>query len=79
MSDDLCFLSAAEAGRRIATRRLSPVDHVHAIFDRIDAIDGRVRAYITPLRDHAMAAARPAGRRSPPGCGAGRCMASASR
>ena len=58
MSDELCFLSAAEAGRRIATRRISPVDHVHAIFDRIDAIDGRVRAYITPLRDRAMAAAR---------------------
>lgn len=58
MSNDLCFLSVAEAGRRIATRRLSPVEHVHAIFDRIDAIDARVRAYITPLRDQAMAAAR---------------------
>jgi aspartyl-tRNA(Asn)/glutamyl-tRNA(Gln) amidotransferase subunit A len=58
MSDDLCFLSAAEAGRRIATRRLSPVDHVQAIFQRVDAIDGRVRAYITPLRDRAVAAAR---------------------
>ncbi|MEO3474700.1 amidase [Roseomonas sp. CAU 1739] len=58
MTDELCFLSAAEAGRRIATRRLSPVDHVQAIFQRIDAVDGRVRAYITPLRDRATAAAR---------------------
>ena len=58
MTDDPCFLSATEAGRRIATRRMSPVEHVAALFDRIAAIDGRVRAYITPLPERALAAAR---------------------
>ncbi len=58
MTDEPCFLSAAEAGRRIATRRMSPVEHIRALFDRIDAIDGRVRAYLTPLPDRALAAAR---------------------
>ena len=57
MKDEICFLSAAELGRRFATRRLSPVEHVQAIFDRIAAIDGRVRAYITPLPERALAAA----------------------
>ncbi len=60
MKDEICFLSAAELGRRFATRRLSPVEHVQAIFDRIAAVDGRVRAYITPLPERALAAARKA-------------------
>lgn len=50
MTDDPWFLPAAEVGRRIATRLLSPVEHMQAIIDRIGAIDGTVRAYITPLR-----------------------------
>ncbi|MDB5375144.1 MAG: hypothetical protein JWP04_3786, partial [Belnapia sp.] len=49
MTDDPCFLSAAEAGRRIAAGRLSPIDYVEALLARIAAVDGRVQAYITVL------------------------------
>ncbi|MBK1660041.1 amidase [Paracraurococcus ruber] len=58
MTDDLCFLSAAEAGRRIAARRLSPVAYTQALLDRIAAVDGRLCAYITLLGEEALAAAK---------------------
>ncbi|PZW45807.1 aspartyl-tRNA(Asn)/glutamyl-tRNA(Gln) amidotransferase subunit A [Humitalea rosea] len=58
MTEDICLLSAAEAGRRFAARRLSPVAHVRALLGRIAAIDGQVRAYITTLPEAALAAAK---------------------
>ena len=58
MTDDPCLLSAAEAGRRIAARRLSPVAYVEALLARIAAVEDRVHAYITVLAEPALAAAR---------------------
>ncbi|HEV8440188.1 MAG TPA: amidase [Methylomirabilota bacterium] len=59
---ELVWLGASEAAALIRSRRLSPVELVQAYLDRIDRLDGTVRAYITVCRDDALAAAREAER-----------------
>jgi aspartyl-tRNA(Asn)/glutamyl-tRNA(Gln) amidotransferase subunit A len=59
---DLVFLSAAEQGRMIRERTLSPVDLVQAYLERIRSHDGVLRAYITVCAEAALAAARVAER-----------------
>ena len=44
MSDELCFLSAAEAGRKIAAKEMSSVALTEAKMLRTEAIDGRLSA-----------------------------------
>jgi aspartyl-tRNA(Asn)/glutamyl-tRNA(Gln) amidotransferase subunit A len=61
-SPDLCYLSAAEQGRLIRDRRLSPVELVSACLERIGRYDGVLRAYITVLAEQALAQAREAER-----------------
>ena len=56
----LPWLTAAQAGRLIAARELSPVDLTRALLARIEAIDGRLHAFITLTAGHAMAQARAA-------------------
>ena len=46
MSEELCFLGIAEAGRRIAARTLSPVELTAAYLARIEAMDGVLRSFI---------------------------------
>jgi aspartyl-tRNA(Asn)/glutamyl-tRNA(Gln) amidotransferase subunit A len=58
--DDLAFLSAAETAEAIATKQASPVDVVQAYLGRIERLDGHLHAYITVLRDQALASARQA-------------------
>jgi aspartyl-tRNA(Asn)/glutamyl-tRNA(Gln) amidotransferase subunit A len=58
--DDLAFLSAAETAEAIATKQVSPVDVVQAYLGRIERLDGHLHAYITVLRDQALASARQA-------------------
>src|ERR671925_576308 len=58
--DDLAFLSAAAIAEAIATKQVSPVDVVQAYLARIERMDGHLHAYITVLRDEALAAARQA-------------------
>ena len=58
MPIDLHFLSAAEAGRGIARRELSPVELLEAVLARIAAVDGKIHSYITLLAEPARAAAR---------------------
>jgi Asp-tRNA(Asn)/Glu-tRNA(Gln) amidotransferase A subunit family amidase len=58
--DHLAFLSAAETAEAIATKQVSPVDVVQAYLARIERLDGHLHAYITVLRDEALAAARQA-------------------
>ena len=60
MSDDLAFLSAAEAGRRIAAGTLSPVSLVRCMLDRIAALNDRLHIYITVVAEAALEAASPA-------------------
>jgi aspartyl-tRNA(Asn)/glutamyl-tRNA(Gln) amidotransferase subunit A len=59
---NLVFLSAAEQGRMIRDRTISPVDLVQAYLDRIRSHDGLLRAYITVCAEPALAAARNAER-----------------
>src|SRR5499426_2601158 len=49
-----------ELARMIAGKKVSPVDVVQAHLDRITAIDGKVKAYITVMGESALAAARAA-------------------
>lgn len=51
-------LTIAGAADLIGTGRLSPVDYVQALIDRADAVDGQVRAYVTPTFDRALDQAR---------------------
>jgi len=60
MSNELCFLTIAEAGRLIESRKLSPVELTQALLDRITAIDPQVNAYITVTAELAMKQARAA-------------------
>ena len=55
MSGELHFLGAAEAGRLIQARKLSPVELVDAFLRRIDAVDDTVHSYVTVLADQAIA------------------------
>ncbi len=60
MSDDLHYMSAAEAGRKIAAKELSSTELTDALLDRTAAIDGKLNAYIEVLGDQARAAAKAA-------------------
>ena len=55
---DFCFLTIREAGELLRRRELSPVELVHAFLDRIEAKDGQLHAFITVLKDKALAQAR---------------------
>jgi aspartyl-tRNA(Asn)/glutamyl-tRNA(Gln) amidotransferase subunit A len=57
-TDDLTRLTIAEAGKRIASRTLSPIDLTRAYLERIEKLNPRVNAYITVTADAALAQAR---------------------
>ncbi len=60
MTQDLCFLTIAQAAEKIAARELSPVDLTRAYLDRISAIDPQLNAFITVTADRAMKQAQEA-------------------
>ena len=57
---DIPWLSAAETAAAIKTKQVSPVEVVQAYLERIERLDGQLHAYITVMRDTALAAARQA-------------------
>lgn len=57
---ELAFLSAAEQGRLIRARKLSPVELVRGYLARIERFNPVLRAYITVCGEAALAAARDA-------------------
>jgi len=57
---ELAFLSAAELGRRIGRRELSPLEVVEDALGRIERLDGGLGCYVMVLADRARAAARTA-------------------
>ena len=59
---DVTFLSAAQQGRLIRERKLSPVELVQSCLARIERWNPVLRAYITVCADAALAAARDAER-----------------
>lgn len=55
-----CLLTIAEVAPLLRAKRLSPVDLTRAYLDRIDALNPKINAFITILRDEALANARAA-------------------
>jgi aspartyl-tRNA(Asn)/glutamyl-tRNA(Gln) amidotransferase subunit A len=61
MSDPtLAFGTIAELGARLRRKEISPVDLTDAVLDRIAAVDGKIKAYITVTADEARNAAKAA-------------------
>ncbi len=56
----LVWASMGELARLVATKAVSPVEVVQAHLDRIAALDGQVKAYITLMADSALEAAKAA-------------------
>jgi aspartyl-tRNA(Asn)/glutamyl-tRNA(Gln) amidotransferase subunit A len=57
---DLVWRSIGELARAIAGREVSPVEVTQAHLDRVAALDGKLRAFITVTADAALAAAKAA-------------------
>lgn len=55
--DELCFQSASELARRIASREISPVDLVKAVLERADRLEPAINAFVEINRDAALAEA----------------------
>ncbi len=60
MPTELHDMTIAEASALIRTRKLSPVELTRAFLDRVAELDGQLNAYLLPLPDQALAAARQA-------------------
>jgi aspartyl-tRNA(Asn)/glutamyl-tRNA(Gln) amidotransferase subunit A len=60
VSDDPLFLPAARQAALVRDRRLSPVALTRGYLERIERLDGRLRAYITVCADAALQAAQQA-------------------
>jgi aspartyl-tRNA(Asn)/glutamyl-tRNA(Gln) amidotransferase subunit A len=61
-NEELYYLSAAEQGRLMRGRKLSPVELTRAYLERIGRYDNVLRAYITVLSESALAQAKQAER-----------------
>ncbi len=57
---DLCFMSAVDMAAAIRSSRISPVEIVDALFERIHALNPSLNAYCTLAEDSARQAAREA-------------------
>ncbi len=55
---ELHYLTITQAGKLLKSGELSPVELTRAFLYRIDALDGKLEAYITVMHDSAMADAR---------------------
>src|SRR5262249_56339412 len=58
---DLAFLGARQLAGLVRDRKVSPVELTLLYLERIERLDGRLRAYITVLPEAALASARRAG------------------
>jgi Asp-tRNA(Asn)/Glu-tRNA(Gln) amidotransferase A subunit family amidase len=57
---DICWMSAVDLAKAIRKKKLSPVEVVRDILERIEAINPRVNAYVTVIADSALAEAKKA-------------------
>ncbi len=62
MSQELCFLTVAEASRLIKARKLSPVELTEAYLTRIETLEPQLNAFITVTGDLARTQAKAAER-----------------
>ncbi len=51
MHEDICYASAADLAAKVGDRELSPVEIVRAHLERIDAVNPRLNAIVTPAED----------------------------
>ncbi|TAJ33225.1 MAG: hypothetical protein EPO67_07775, partial [Reyranella sp.] len=58
MSDDLHYLSLDEVARRLKARKVSSVEATQTMLDRIARLDPKLKSYITPTPEQALADAR---------------------
>jgi Asp-tRNA(Asn)/Glu-tRNA(Gln) amidotransferase A subunit family amidase len=58
MADELINLTASEAAAEIAGGAVSAEDYTRACLERIEALDGEIKAFVHLDRDHALAQAR---------------------
>jgi Asp-tRNA(Asn)/Glu-tRNA(Gln) amidotransferase A subunit family amidase len=58
MTDELVKLTATEAAAETARGAISAEDYTRACLDRIEALDGEIKAFVHLDRDHALAQAR---------------------
>src|ERR1700692_2580795 len=58
--DDLPWTPLSELSRRLAAGATSSLEIVEACIARIDALDGKLHAYVDVYRDHAIAGAKAA-------------------
>ena len=59
-SNDLCYLTIAEASAGLRRKDYSPVDLTEACLERIEALDGKLHSFITITAERARAQARQA-------------------
>ena len=59
-SEDLGFLPASELAELIRTKKISPVEYMRILLDRIEALEPKVNAFVHLAAEQAMAAARAA-------------------
>lgn len=59
-TSDLPDLSITEASALLRQKRLSPVELIEPILDRIDRVEGEVHAFATVVRNEGLQAARSA-------------------
>src|ERR1700736_2301550 len=62
MSEELCFLSAADLGARVRRKEVSPVEITRAVLARAERLQPELNCFITLCGDQAMADAREAER-----------------
>src|SRR5256712_925453 len=58
MTDEFVKLTATEAAAEIARGAVSAEDYARACLDRIEAVDGEIKAFVHLDRDHVLAQAR---------------------
>ena len=58
MTDELHFLTIAEAAQLIKSRKLSPVEYTDALLKRVVALDSQINAFITVTAELARQQAR---------------------
>ena len=54
MSDDICFLPATEMASLVRSKRLSPVEIITALLDRIDRVNAPINAFVTLMPEKAL-------------------------
>ena len=67
LGEEICWAEAGEIVDAVQQDKISAVEVIESVLDRIDQLDSVLRAFVTVCHDEAMAAARAADERRPKG------------